>query len=113
VQDYATFIETKKITPVISGFDISEDKLNLNLFDFQRACVKWALKRGRAALFHDTGLGKTIQQTSWADEVVKHTQGDVMIFAPLCVAQQTIKEAAKWGHLVTRITKPYAGVVAC
>lgn len=94
---YIEFIESKKIKPVISGFDVEPEHLNAHLFDFQRACVKWALKRGRAALFHDTGLGKTIQQTSWADAVVKHTQGDVMIFAPLCVAQQTIREAEKWG----------------
>lgn len=94
---YEEFIESKKITPVISGFDIPESALNEHLFDFQRACVKWALKRGRAALFHDTGLGKTIQQTSWAHEVVKRTCGNVIIFAPLCVAHQTIREAAKWG----------------
>lgn len=103
---YDEFIATKKISPVISGFDISYDKLNQHLFDFQRACVKWALKRGRAALFHDTGLGKTIQQTSWADEVVKHTQGDVMIFAPLCVAQQTINEAEKWGIKINYARNP-------
>ena len=95
--EYTDFINRKKIKPVISGFDIDENDLNPHLFDFQRACVRWALKRGRAALFHDTGLGKTIQQTSWADEVVKHTGENVIIFAPLCVAQQTIHEAAKWG----------------
>ena len=95
--DYEKFIESKKIKPVISGFDVEAETLNTHLFDFQRACVKWALKRGRAALFHDTGLGKTIQQTSWAHEVVKRTGGNVIIFAPLCVAQQTIREAQKWG----------------
>lgn len=95
--EYQEFIESKKIKPVVSGFDVDASALNVNLKPFQRACVKWALKRGRAALFHDTGLGKTIQQTSWAHEVSKHTQGDVMIFAPLCVAQQTVFEAKKWG----------------
>jgi len=98
--EYEKFIQTKKIIPVISGFDVVGDSLNSNLFDFQRACVKWALKRGRAALFHDTGLGKTIQQTSWAHEVVKHTGRDVIIFAPLCVAQQTIREALKFGIVI-------------
>lgn len=97
MSDYIYFLQKKKIKPIISGFDIDPDDLNSNLFDFQRACVKWALKRGRAALFHDTGLGKTIQQSSWADAVVKHTHGDVMIFAPLCVASQTIRESEKWG----------------
>lgn len=97
MSDYLSFLEKKKITPIISGFDIDPDDLNDNLFDFQRACVKWAIKRGRAALFHDTGLGKTIQQSSWADAVVNQTHGDVMIFAPLCVASQTIRESEKWG----------------
>lgn len=94
---YSEFIESKKIKPVISGFDVDADALNSNLFDFQRAIVKWALKRGRAAIFADTGLGKTLMQTSWADEVAKHTDGDVLIFAPLCVAQQTVREGEKFG----------------
>ena len=94
---YQEFLEKKKITPIISGFDIDADSLNANLFDFQRVIVKWALKRGRAAIFADTGLGKTLMQTSWAHEVYKKTNGNVIIFAPLCVAQQTVKEGAKFG----------------
>ncbi len=94
--DYQEFIESKKISPIISGFDVDAEKLNSNLFDFQRAIVKWALKRGRAAIFADTGLGKTLMQTSWADEVAKKTNGNVLIFAPLCVAQQTIREGEKF-----------------
>jgi len=94
---YSDFIEQKKIAPIISGFDIDAESLNSNLFDFQRAIVKWALKRGRAAIFADTGLGKTLMQSTWADEIVKHTGGDVLIFAPLCVAQQTVREGEKFG----------------
>lgn len=95
--EYLDFIESKKIKPIICGFDVDADSLNPNLSDFQRAIVKWALKRGRAALFEDTGLGKTIQQLCWAQEVHKYTNGDVLIFAPLCVAQQTIREGEKFG----------------
>jgi hypothetical protein len=94
---YQKFIESKKIKPVISGFDVNPESLNHNLMPFQRAIVTWALKRGRAALFEDTGLGKSLQQISWADAVHKHTNGDVIIFAPLCVAQQTIREGEKFG----------------
>ena len=94
--NYQEFIERKKIVSIISGFDIDAESLNSNLFDFQRVIVKWALKRGRAAIFADTGLGKTLMQTSWADEIVKHTGGDVIIFAPLCVAHQTVKEGDKF-----------------
>jgi hypothetical protein len=110
VQDYQAFIESKKIAPVICGFDIEESELNPNLADFQQAIVKWALKRGRAALFEDTGLGKTIQQLSWAHEVCKHTGGDVMIFAPLCVAQQTIREGEKFGILGINYCRDQDGV---
>ena len=90
--DYQEFIDSKKQRPVIAGFDISESDLHSTLFDFQKVIVKWALKRGRAAIFADTGLGKTRMQISWADQVAKHTSGNVLILAPLCVAQQTVKE---------------------
>jgi len=96
--NYDTFLAKKSIAPIISGHD--SDDLNANLFDFQRVIVKWALRRGRAAIFADTGLGKTLMQTSWADNVVKHTGKDVLIVAPLCVAHQTVSEAAKFGITV-------------
>jgi superfamily II DNA or RNA helicase len=95
--NYQEFIERKKIVPIISGFDVDAESLNPSLFDFQRVIVKWALKRGRAAIFADTGLGKTLMQTSWAQEVVNQTGGDVLIFAPLCVAHQTVHEGEKFG----------------
>ena len=95
--NYHEFLNTKIVNPIISGFDVDEQSLNANLFDFQRAIVKWALKRGRAAIFADTGLGKTLMQLTWADEVAKHTNGNILIFAPLCVAQQTVREGEKFG----------------
>jgi hypothetical protein len=93
--NYVDFLKTKEISPIISGFDC--ESLNENLFDFQRAIVKWALKRGKAAIFADTGLGKTLMQTSWADAVCDHSCGNVLIVAPLCVAQQTVREGEKFG----------------
>ena len=92
MENYKKFLEYKKISHIESGFDCKD--LHDKLFDFQKAIVKWALKRGRSAIFADTGLGKTFQQVVWADEVVKHTNGNVLIFAPLCVAYQT-KDLAK------------------
>lgn len=94
---YEDFIASKAITPMLSGFDIDADRLNINLFDFQRVIGKWALKRGRAAIFANTGLGKTLMQTSWAHEVFRETGGDVLIVAPLCVAHQTVHEGEKFG----------------
>ena len=55
---------------------------------------------GKFALFEDCGLGKTIQQLEWADKVSKHTQGTVLILAPLAVISQTIEEAKKFGYSI-------------
>ena len=57
---YLQFLESKKTAHIPSGFDCGE--LHEKLFPFQKAIVKWALKRGRAEIFADTGLGKTFQQ---------------------------------------------------
>lgn len=96
--EYEQFIKSKQAADVPTGFDC--DVPVGPLFDFQAACVKWALKRGRAALFLDTGLGKTLCQTTWAQLVHEHTGLNVIIAAPLCVAQQTVEEAAKFGITV-------------
>lgn len=95
--DYEKFLEKKRIEHIHTGHDVDSDELNPFLFPFQRASVQWALKKGRAALFFGTGLGKTISQASWADDVVRHTGQDVLILAPLCVAKQTVSECAKFG----------------
>lgn len=94
---YEEFLKSKELKAVVSGFDVSVESLNENLFDFQAVIVKWALRRGKAAIFADTGLGKTIMQCSWADAVVKETEGNVLVVAPLCVAHQTVSESKKFG----------------
>src|SRR5258708_10816371 len=76
-----------------SGLPIKPNKLNPLLFDFQRDVVSWALRKGRAALFLDCGMGKTVMQLEFA----QHVPGDVLILAPLAVAQQTVREAQKFG----------------
>jgi len=77
--------------------------LNEHLFDFQHAIVTWAVRRGRAAIFADTGLGKTLMQLSWADEVASHTGGIVLILAPLAVSEQTIEQGSTFGIEVRRV----------
>ena len=72
-----------------------------HLFPFQNDLDGWALRRGRAALFADTGLGKTRMQLTWADRVLTHAGGRVLILAPLAVAQQTVREGADIGIDVT------------
>lgn len=93
--DYNAFLKQKETFVIDSGFEA--DELNNNLFDFQRDIVRWALRKGKAALFEDTGLGKTIQQLAWADAVSKHENGNVLILAPLAVSKQTAVEAIKFG----------------
>lgn len=92
---YEDFISKKSFKPVQSGFEPNLDQYPL--FDYQRCIVEWACKRGKAAVFADTGLGKTIMQLSWADQVAKHTGCPVLILAPLAVSDQTIVEGKKYG----------------
>ena len=95
--DYEKFLESKKKTFISSGFDVKDQDLNSNLFDFQKHIVRIALKKGRFAVFADCGLGKTLMQLSWAECVYKHTGGKVLILAPLAVVEQTKEEAIKFG----------------
>ena len=66
------------------------------LFDFQKALVEWACRKGRAAIFADCGLGKTPMQLTWAENVARKTGGRVLILTPLAVAFQTVREGAKF-----------------
>ena len=90
--DYRDFVESKvRLAPATGLASIPE--LSPHLFDWQQDVVRWALRRGRAALFEDCGLGKTVQQLEWAH----HIPGRVLILAPLAVAEQTVAEGAKFG----------------
>ncbi len=98
---YKEFLNNKKFILESSGFDISKEHLNTMLYGFQKDIVRWALAKGRAAIFADCGLGKTLMQLEWADKVSKHTSGKVLILAPLSVTEQTIREGNKFGIPVT------------
>lgn len=95
--NYIDFLKSKQQRKSFNGIDISVDKLNPMLFDWQKPVVQWALRKGRAALFEDCGLGKTIQQLEWAEQVHKYTGENVLIISPLAVARQTKSEGAKFG----------------
>ncbi len=88
---YQTFLDSKRMRSSAMGFQIEKDKINPILFDFQKDIVKWAVKKGRCAVFLDTGLGKTFIQLEWA-RLISHK---TLIIAPLSVARQTIREAKK------------------
>ena len=103
IDKYISFLKTKKIRKIQSGFSVDEKELNPELFGFQRFCVKIALKAGKFALFEDCGLGKTIQQLEWAQQVINNCNVSVIILAPLSVIGQTIKEGIKFGYSVNEI----------
>jgi len=93
--DYRAFIERKSQLGGMAGFEplwIPDF-----LFDFQKALVEWAIRKGRAAIFADCGLGKTPMQLVWAENVVRKTRRPVLVLTPLAVAAQTVREASKFG----------------
>lgn len=102
--DYNVFLKNKVFVLESSGFDIEKKFLNPMLYDFQKDIVRWALKKGKACIFADCGLGKTPMQLSWAYQVSKHTGGKVLIVSPLAVAEQTKREAQKFGYSAKVVT---------
>lgn len=92
---YELFLKKKAFTAIKAGFPAKD--LNPNLWLHQPAIVEWACKRGRASIFADTGLGKTLMQLEWANKVSQHTGKPVLLLAPLAVGRQTEKEAEKFG----------------
>lgn len=88
---YESFLLKKQWSDPRTGHDPLS--INSALFPFQRDIVRWALRRGRAAIFADCGMGKTAMQLEWAHSVNENTGGSVLILAPLAVAPQTAREA--------------------
>lgn len=95
--DYNEYIATREYASIDAGFEPNESSYPEAIFPHQAAVVTWACKRGRAGVFMDTGLGKTITQLTWGDQVQRHTDGYVLLLAPLAVAHQTEREASKFG----------------
>jgi DNA modification methylase/superfamily II DNA or RNA helicase len=91
--NYQEFLKTKAVCDAPTGKQCRPEDCHKILFDFQRLIVPWAVKRGRAALFEDCGLGKTLQQLEWARLIGKRT----LILAPLAVSAQTVREGKKLG----------------
>jgi superfamily II DNA or RNA helicase len=93
---YETFLATKLPAAPLSGYPDPGD-LNPALKPFQAAITRWALRRGRAAIFAGTGLGKTLMQLVWARTISDGEEFPTLILTPLAVAEQTVAEAAKFG----------------
>jgi len=100
MNEYEDFLAGKRAVHADGGVDIPERAVNPMLFGFQAYVVRWACKKGRAALFEDCGLGKTFQQIEWARLVLEHgcaPMSKALIVAPLAVNRQTVHEGARLG----------------
>lgn len=93
--DYTEYLKKRAQGGADSGFEPTF--IPGEAFPFQRAMIEWAVRKGRAALFEDCGLGKTLQLLAWGENVVRHTNGNVLVLTPLAVTRQTIREAEKFG----------------
>lgn len=91
---YPAFLARRRVNSPTTGFAINESDLHPSLFPFQRAAVRLALARGRAALFEDTGLGKSRQILEWMRLVSAHTGGRCLLLVPLAVAHQFVRTEA-------------------
>ncbi len=97
---YTDFLARKALVDPATGVDWHENFPN-EMKPHQRDITRWALRRGRAAVFAGTGLGKTLIELAWADAVVRHTGKPVLIFAPLAVSAQHVREGERFGIPVT------------
>jgi len=99
---YANFLAKRKQSASMAGFDpvFMPDQA----FPFQQHLIEWSTRMGRSAIFADCGLGKTLMQLAWAENVARKTNGRVLILTPLAVAVQTEQEAAKFGIEVDHCT---------
>lgn len=109
---YADFLERKAQLGTMDGFEPSS--LPAFLFDFQADLVSWALRKARAAILADCGLGKGPMLLSWADQIVRRENRPVLVLSPLAVSAQLLREAEKFGIEAVRSSDgkaPHATVV--
>ena len=99
--NYNEFLKSKVRKVNYHGFDIDKKEINDTLFDFQKDIVRWAIKKGKCAIFAMTGLGKTFMQLEWARIINERTKKPVLILTPLAVSYQTKREGKKLNIDVT------------
>lgn len=100
---YTTFLASKRAEVQPSGFEVAPERINRKLFPFQRDIVRWALRLGKAAVFAERGLGKTVIELEWARHVVEHTRRPVLVLTPLAVAHQHVAEGHKFDIPATHV----------
>lgn len=108
---YQQFLAEKRAVAPSTGIE-RPGLLPPVLFEFQADITRWALRRGRAAVFAGTGLGKTLMELAWADAVQRYTQRPVLILTPLAVAPQFIAEAERHGLRVPVLAHDQSAVLS-
>lgn len=98
--NYHQFLDSKRQLSGVFGFD--PVWMPDFLYDFQKHLLNWSLVKGRSAIFADCGLGKTPIQLAWAENVVRRSNGKVLVITPIAVGHQTVREGTKFGIEVTR-----------
>lgn len=100
MDDYEKFLGLKTHEGVDHGFD--PVFLPDALMDYQKSLVEWAIRKGRGAIFADCGLGKSLMELVWAENVHRYTKRPVLILAPLAVTWQMEQESKKFSILCIR-----------
>ena len=93
INDYAEFLSTKHVSLPFAGKPFDDSVVPPDAFPFQRDIIRWAVQKGRAAIFADTGMGKSLMSLTWAKAMQERT----LIIAPLSVARQFVREGERWG----------------
>lgn len=109
--DYYEFLRQKRRVAKSSGFDYHAEDMCPMLFDWQKDIVRWAIKKGKAALFEDCGAGKSVQFLEWSKAVVEYTGKPVLVLSPLAVAEQTKREADKFGYCNVKVVRQQSDVI--
>jgi hypothetical protein len=95
MKTYFDFLDKK--THSNNDYGFAPEFLPDCLFDFQKHVLDWGIRKGRSAFFEDCGLGKTLQELVWAENMARYAKGRVLILAPIAVAAQTVHEGEKFG----------------
>ena len=103
-KEYLALIEAKR--PAVDTFGFDPSPMNAAMKPHQLHATEFALRQGRAALFLDTGLGKSFCAHEWGRQVVEKTGKPVLLLAPLAVSAQHEREGQKFGIDVKAIREP-------
>jgi len=95
MKSYHEFLNSKQ--QPTGNFGFNPTFLPESLFPFQKYLIEWALLKGRAAIFADCGLGKTLMSLVWCQNVIQHTNGKTLIVTPIAVGHQFVREGEKFG----------------